>query len=218
MCYSAEASFTAATVLGITGAYTLREAKHFRLLPMAMIPLMFGLQQLTEGVLWVSLSAGGQPGPWGLAAGYLYIFFAFMLWPVWFPLAAWILEDVTWRRRVMTAALLAGACVSVFNLWTLSTQEIRFEVVQNSVRYIGMHPSQWFLYLGALTLPYLVSSHSRLRIVGILAPISFCTAAYFHYVNFASIWCFWAAALSVIFYKLVKELAAEYCKTRVSQS
>ena len=46
MCFSAQASFTAGTVLLIVGAATVRRARARSELPYACIPLLFGIQQL----------------------------------------------------------------------------------------------------------------------------------------------------------------------------
>lgn len=55
MCFSATASFTAGTALSAVGGLTLRKSRGKAELPLALVPLMFGIQQLSEGVLWVSL-------------------------------------------------------------------------------------------------------------------------------------------------------------------
>lgn len=51
MCFSAAASFIAGTTLSAIGVATLRNTKTTSELPFAAIPLLFGLQQLTEGVV-----------------------------------------------------------------------------------------------------------------------------------------------------------------------
>jgi hypothetical protein len=57
MCFSATASFTAGAVLLGVGALTLRSALTSRqrhVLPFAAIPLLFAIQQLIEGVIWLT--------------------------------------------------------------------------------------------------------------------------------------------------------------------
>ncbi|OGL74722.1 hypothetical protein A3C96_03880 [Candidatus Uhrbacteria bacterium RIFCSPHIGHO2_02_FULL_60_10] len=46
MCFSATASFTAAAGLSTIGVITLREAKTRSQLPLAVMPLLFGIRQL----------------------------------------------------------------------------------------------------------------------------------------------------------------------------
>ena len=52
MCFSASVSFVAGTSLLAAGAVTVRKARHKDELPFAAIPLLFGVQQLVEGVIW----------------------------------------------------------------------------------------------------------------------------------------------------------------------
>ena len=51
MCFSAPASFIAGTALSAIGVAALRKTKSRSEVPFAMIPLLFGIQQVTEGVL-----------------------------------------------------------------------------------------------------------------------------------------------------------------------
>ncbi len=52
MCFSATASFTAGAALTAVGGFTVHKSQGKIELPLALVPLLFGIQQLTEGVLW----------------------------------------------------------------------------------------------------------------------------------------------------------------------
>jgi hypothetical protein len=52
MCFSARASFSAGAVLLGLGALTLKSVKRPRELTFAAIPLLFAIQQLSEGVIF----------------------------------------------------------------------------------------------------------------------------------------------------------------------
>ena len=54
MCFSATASFTAGVLLLGAGALTVRSARSPRELPLAAIPRLFSIQQLIEGVVWLT--------------------------------------------------------------------------------------------------------------------------------------------------------------------
>ena len=56
MCFSASASFIAGTSLSALGVVSLRRTELKTEQPLAMIPLLFGLQQLSEGVVWLTFS------------------------------------------------------------------------------------------------------------------------------------------------------------------
>ena len=63
MCFSATASFISGATLCVIGVATLKQTKAPAEVPIALIPLLFGIQQLTEGVIWLSFSQNIQyPG------------------------------------------------------------------------------------------------------------------------------------------------------------
>ena len=59
MCFSAEASFAVSAVLLPADIYCTRAAiaKRLAYLPLGIIPLVFSVQQLTEGFVWVGLAS-----------------------------------------------------------------------------------------------------------------------------------------------------------------
>ncbi len=74
MCFSAEASFTAGAVLSVVGVYSLIVNKKPKYIPLAIIPLFFGVQQLAEGGVWLSLTH-----QWEVRAKtftYIFLFFS----------------------------------------------------------------------------------------------------------------------------------------------
>lgn len=59
MCFSAQASFTAAALLLPAGAVGVYKAyrTHRRYMAICALPFLFGLQQLFEGLVWTSWEA-----------------------------------------------------------------------------------------------------------------------------------------------------------------
>jgi len=54
MCFSASVSFAAGLALITCGIAALKYAQERRLQMIAAIPLLFGLQQCAEGMVWLS--------------------------------------------------------------------------------------------------------------------------------------------------------------------
>jgi len=54
MCFSATASFSAGAVLLGLGTLTVKSAHRRRKMVLAAIPLLFAIQQLSEGVIWLT--------------------------------------------------------------------------------------------------------------------------------------------------------------------
>lgn len=103
MCFSAEASFTAGAVLLVIGAVTVRQARSRREMPYALIPLLFALQQLLEGALWLTFPDRAPALNAWLTQG--YSLFSHVLWPIYVPLAALAMEDHPLRRRILIGVI-----------------------------------------------------------------------------------------------------------------
>ena len=117
MCFSATASFSAAGILTLAGAATLAKAHHVREQPLAAVPLIFALQQATEGLLWRTVPAGHQAGR-SLATGFAIL--ALIVWPIFTPLAIAMAETVRRRRRLILAMTVPGLGVagySALDIW-----------------------------------------------------------------------------------------------------
>ena len=112
MCFSATASFTAAAVLSTTGVVTLKKAKSTSELPLASIPLLFGIQQAIEGIVWISFGSTLL----NTIAAYGFLFFAYVLWPILVPIATLLVETHPLRRRILQAFMAQLA------MWARSTR------------------------------------------------------------------------------------------------
>lgn len=201
MCFSASASFIAGTTLSAVGVAALRNAKTKAELPFAMIPLLFGIQQLTEGVIWLTFQH--YVPLMKLYMTYVYSGFSHVLWPIYVPFAMGVMETVRWRRRAIFAFLGAGIPVALYLLYSIVSRPLNAEVIGNHIVYASPHfylAPVMVLYLAATCVSCFFSSHGFVRLFGVLALLSF-VAAYFVYVNaLVSIWCFFAAMLSLLIY------------------
>src|SRR6476659_11443927 len=99
MCFSAAASFSAGAVLLGIGALTVASAREPRELPFAAMPLLFAVQQLIEGAIWLTFDHGA-PGI-GADLTLAYVLFSHVFWPVYVPLAVLLMERSAWRRRAL---------------------------------------------------------------------------------------------------------------------
>lgn len=201
MCFSATASFTAGAVLLGLGTLTLRAAREPRELPLAAIPLLFAVQQLSEGVIWLTFTR--EAPLLNAFMTHFYSFFSHVLWPVFVPAAVLLIEPPGLRRRVLLAFVAAGAAVGAYQLYFLVSFPIISQPVGQHIEYVSPHffaATAITLYLAATAVSPLVSTHRMVTVFGILALSSF-GAAYFFYAKwFISVWCFFAALLSAVIY------------------
>src|ERR1700704_1243434 len=111
MCFSAGASFGASAVLSVIGTAAIIKARTVPQGLFAGIPMIFSIQQLAEGLLWLSLK-DPQLAEWQPFFTYLFLVFALVAWPVWIPLTIRKLEKDVQRKKILTLLLLAGAAAS----------------------------------------------------------------------------------------------------------
>ena len=109
MCFSAPASFVAGTALSVLGVATIRMTSRKAEIPLAMIPLLFGVQQFTEGMIWLSFRDESPLSNTTLT--FVYSLFSHVLWPIFMPFAVGLLETVPWRKKAVTACQIAGTAV-----------------------------------------------------------------------------------------------------------
>ncbi|QDU23621.1 DUF6629 family protein [Urbifossiella limnaea] len=199
MCFSTEVSAGVAVVLLPVGGYCLAAAavKDRAYLPLAALPLLFGVQQVFEGAVWFAV--GRHDPVLARAASGAFLFFALAVWPVGVPLAAAALERPGRRRRAFVGLAAAGLAVAAAYFVPVAAGGWEGpRVVGHSLRYDLPDPGPVWpaAYLAAVCVPLAASRVPAVRPLGWLA----LAAAGVSYVAFreafASVWCFLAAALS----------------------
>jgi hypothetical protein len=199
MCFSAPASFVAGGALSFLGVRTLSKTKKNAERFFASIPLLFGIQQLTEGVIWISFNMPLV----NTIATYIYLFLAFPFWPAFTPIAVYLLEKNKRRKMILRACIVAGGILGVYLLWVIIIAPIQPVVIYHSIQYPIAPPHGYFLvfvYVFVTCGSCLLSTHSLVRAFGALLIVSFGIAALFYINSFFSVWCYFAAILSVIVY------------------
>ncbi len=199
MCFSAAASFAAGGALSVAGGLTLAKAKQKSELPFASIPLLFGIQQVIEGAVWISF---GSP-ILNIIATYAYSMFSHVLWPIFVPISVLLMETEPIRKKILSLFSLLGLAVGGYLLYFIIVDPVTAHIVGNSIAYHSPHLYVYlamFLYLVATCGSCLVSSHKIINIFGVVLFLSFAIAAWFFTETFFSVWCFFAAILSIIVY------------------
>lgn len=207
MCFSATASFTAGAVLLGVGTLTLRSAlasRHSRQrrdLPFAAIPLLFAIQQLIEGVIWLTFRFDAPL--LNSVMTHVYSFFSHVLWPVYVPAAVLLMEPAGWRRRGLIAFVAAGAALGAYLLYVLVAFPIVSRPTGQHIEYVSPHffaAVTMTLYLLSTAVSPLLSTYRMVVVFGVLALLSFGAAYAFYATWFISVWCFFAALLSAVVY------------------
>ena len=95
MCFSAGASFGASALLLGVGIGTIKKTQSSRMLAFASVPILFGVQQLSEGILWLSFT-NPELVSWQNTSILIFLLFALVIWPVWTPFAVWLMKLFGW--------------------------------------------------------------------------------------------------------------------------
>ena len=200
MCFSATASFVAGISLSAIGVLTLKKVSRRAEIPFAMIPLIFGIQQIIEGMLWLSFRY--EAPLLNVTMTYAFTMFSHVLWPMYVPFAIGLVETVAWRKKVMMVFQLIGVTVGLYLFYLVIKYPVTSEIDKNMV-YVSPHfyeAAVMVLYLAATCAGSFFSSHKFIRLFGVLALVLFMVAIWFYTVAFFSVWCFFAAILSAVIY------------------
>lgn len=205
MCFSPTASFVASGALTSLGAYCARQSwkTNKQSLPLAMLPLLFGVQQLFEGFVWLAINAGNEQQV--TLFSYLFLFFAFGLWPFYCPFIVLSLEEPgTLRKKALLALTAAGAVLGILVYFPLVTGTTLFTttVVNQCIAYETNRPASLknaytLAYFAVTVVPFLIASNKRLLGFGALLVLSIAATLAFYRFAFFSVWCFFAAWLSL---------------------
>jgi hypothetical protein len=217
MCFSADVSFGAAALLTGTGAYALRLARQLQApyRAWAIIPILFGVQQAFEGLVWQALAAQKTSAVIIYALG--FHFFSYFLWLWWLPLSSYLVEPNTLRKKLFAGCTLLGAFAGalVYATMLMHSEWLSVSVREHSILYdfsvpyrsdIHIPITPMMLYGLLILLPLLASSHRRIKLFGVLVVISMALAAALYNKAFVSVWCFFAAVLSLYLVYMIHHL------------
>ena len=208
MCFGPVASFAASAVLGSTGTLVVKNVREKKEIFFATFPILFAAQQFSEGLLWLLLRQG-KSGVLLHAVTFIFLLFAYSLWPVLCPVSVYAIEYHPERKRILRFLTLLGAATSLYLLFFIVTQPVDAEVVNRCLHYeTYVRAAPWFtvVYVLVTLLPYFISSHKSILIFGI-PNLIFCAITYIFYRNhFISVWCFFAAILSLTLYVFLRKL------------
>jgi hypothetical protein len=204
MCFSAAASFGASALLACAGIVTLRTATTPAQTPFAAIPLLFAVQQFTEGVLWVALPDAGSAQLARLAT-YVFLFFAQVVWPTWLPLSILLISPRSEHARTLQGLLALGAVLSAYLAGCLLWNGATADVLGHHIHYRVDYPPALLLASSAIyglvtIVPPLICGGGMSRLLGSAIAFSYVVTVAFYEVTVISVWCYFAAVLSALVY------------------
>ena len=207
MCFSAEASFTGSAIISAVGIATLTKIKKPAEIPFASIPILFGIQQCAEGVLWITIKSGGHEGLENIAT-FIFLVTALVIWPTMIPLSVWLMEKVKRRKKVLAYLIALGGILSIVYAFCLLTYNVTPQIQSFHIRYVDQFPGTlekiaFVCYLVTTISPIFISSIRRMWLFGILIAVSCLITGILYAQYLTSVWCFFAAIISILIYWIV---------------
>jgi hypothetical protein len=182
MCFSAPVSFAASALLLPAGFYGLRVASRNnpRYLPLAAIPVAFGIQQACEGLVWVGMETNSSTVVRLGAFGFLA--FAYWFWLFWAPWSVAIAEaNLTVRRVGWSLGVLGfGYGALLYLPLVFQPDWLAVQVVHHSIQYnTRLIFAPWFsqevdrlVYALIILIPFALASNPALKGFGATIALS----------------------------------------------
>jgi hypothetical protein len=222
MCFSAAGSFAVSAVLAAIGGASLARNSSRPRRMFASIPLIFAAQQAAEGVVWLTFGDPAHAILHRVAVnGFLGV--ALIVWTTWLPSSLRALENDAARRRLLTALFGFGSLVALYAAVLLTWWPPTARIVGRCLTYDHpkIHDSAMFIYLCGYAIPsiipFFVSTYRRARGIGGALVASLFAAILVERNALTSVWCFFAAVLSCLIWRIVsleeqssQELAARH--------
>lgn len=209
MCFSAEASFAGGVIISAIGIATVREIHKPSQLVFASIPLFFGLQQIIEGTLWLTIPSPDFIGLQKIST-YIFLIMADFLWPTMIPLAVLLMEENKKRKKILRLLFVLGLSLSLYYAWCLVFFNVTPQIVGYHILYNVDFPKSlempaFIIYLIVAITPLFVSSIQRTHLLGILMFLSCLVTAIFFTQYLTSVWCFFAALISGVIFWILRD-------------
>jgi len=207
MCFSAEASFSLSVVLVSAGVYCVKNttSKNRLLLPVAFIPFFFAIQQFSEGWVWLGLRWDNNALVKIFAM--VFLFFAVVFWPFWIPFCAFVTGGR--KEKILFGFLITFALViglGVYIPLLISDETPVANVINHSIHY-DIKKSTVFqfvpvllweaMYIVIISSPIFATNIAKLIYLGIAIVLASAISYIIFWFAFASVWCFFAALMSL---------------------
>ncbi len=209
MCFSAEASFAGGALISAIGVVTVTKVHRPSQVLFACIPLFFGLQQITEGCLWLALRYPDL-GNLQRFSTYLFLVMAEVIWPMMIPLSVLFMEEDRKRSKMLWVLLFMGVSLAVYLAYCLLFYKVNPRIMGHHIQYSTDFPLSlrtWALlvYLIVTIAPLFVSSIKRTHLLGVLMSLSCAVTVIFFTQFLTSVWCFFGATISGVIFWILRD-------------
>jgi len=214
MCFSASASFAVGAALIGPGYYSIKHTESSGMLAFASTPILFSFHQIAEGVLWLSLTNPDLAYLYKPAL-YGYSFISTPIWPIWVPLIMWLMETDQRRKKILYYFMLMGAAVALYMMYCLIVYGVSADAEHGHIRYTRDFPYLYVIRpmnLAAIAITPFLSTLRYTKLLAAAMMASLILSYIFYKEHVISVWCFFAAILSLLVILVVVSNKGNYSK------
>jgi hypothetical protein len=219
MCFSPEASFAGGVIISAIGAVTITKVHKRSQLVFASIPLFFGIQQIAEGFVWLTIANPDLIIIQKIST-YLFLILAQVIWPTLIPLSVLLMEEKKTKKKILTFLLIPGIILSLYYSFCLLSFSVHPQIEGYHILYKNGFPRElsnpaFGVYLFVTITPLFVSGIKRIWLMGILMTLSCLITAIFFRQYLTSVWCFFAALISGVIYWILSDSKKRFTLDRL---
>lgn len=201
MCFSAGASFGAGVVLTVIGSVCVKQTSKPNQLLFSSIPLIFAVQQFSEGFVWLSLTHA-EFAFLQMPATFIFLLFAQVIWPFWVPIAIMYFDKENPFRTIQKILVVSGFLVSAALAYCLIRYDVSAIIIGYHIKYIQAYPLQIkliiaILYISATILPPFFSRLKYMWLLGFTILLAYLITQLFYEQYVISVWCFLSSIISL---------------------
>jgi hypothetical protein len=161
-------------------------------------------------LVWLSLQQQAFAFAFANQAAFVFLFFAILVWPSYFAFSIRQAETIPWKRNLLIfigiISILFGAILYIPILE--GKISLRLSMKTHSICYdIGVvtriMQGYSLIYLGLIMTATSISSQAIMRFFGTLILLTFMASYLWFSYAFTSIWCFFAALLSLLILRII---------------
>ena len=219
MCFSAQASYAVAAGLVLISSLSFSQTRtNFKLQLLALAPLFFAIQQVCEGIVWITLNNNDTASSLHHIGAYGFLFFAYIFWPLSIPIGLGIIEPNNTRKFLLRVSKFFGSVIAFWFIFSVILHGVQASIVGNHIRYTfstsehlaklatpdTLYTFFLLLYFIAAVIPLYISSIRWLWLLGVAISISLIYTYFYYTIAFTSIWCFFAALSSIFIYIILR--------------
>ena len=214
MCFSATASLSASGVIGAIGAGTIRKADPADRL-FAIIPILFAIQQVFEGIIWLGFSMRAFEHLRTIAT-MVFLIFAWAIWPAYIPFAIASLETDEKRKGILNSLRIPGLIAGIGAIIPIFISGPQPHIMDFHIDYSLQSniPNQTILmaynamYLLCTLVPMFISSRKGMTAYGLANLLGLIIAGMFYQSSVPSTWCFFSAIFSIMIFRIINHSPA----------